>query len=90
MTGDPAWMDSILYEWVGSPTESDLEQGKNNVSLLLGKMISVTNEVARENLEDNEALDLLTELVPPFFTRMKRKNSIFNKFKLFIVVCKSQ
>lgn len=64
VTGDPAWMDSILYEWVGSPTESDLEQGKNNVSLLLGKMISVTNEVARENLEDNEALDLLTELVP--------------------------
>ena len=64
VTGDPAWMDSILYEWVGSPTESDLEQGKNNVSLLLGKMIVVTNEVAQESLETNEALDLLTELIP--------------------------
>ena len=63
-TGDPAWMDSILYEWAGSPTESDLEQGKNNVTILLGRMIAVTNEVARESLTDSEALDLLTELIP--------------------------
>jgi signal transduction histidine kinase len=63
-TGDPAWLDSILYEWVGSPTESDLEHGKNNVTLLLGKMIAVTNEVARENLTEGEALDLLAELIP--------------------------
>ncbi|MGB7873558.1 MAG: HAMP domain-containing sensor histidine kinase, partial [Anaerolineales bacterium] len=63
-TGDPAWLDSILYEWVGSPTETDLEQGKNNVSLLLGRMIAVTNDVARESLSESEALDLLTELIP--------------------------
>lgn len=63
-TGDPAWLDSILYEWVGSPTETDLEQGKNNVTLLLGRMIAVTNEVARESLSESEALDLLTELIP--------------------------
>ena len=63
-TGDPAWLDSILYEWTGSPTQSDLEQGKNNVTLLLGKMIAVTNEVARESLTESEALDLLTELIP--------------------------
>lgn len=63
-TGDPAWMDSILYEWADSPTESDLEQGTNNVTLLLGKMIIVTNEVARETLTDSEALDLMAELIP--------------------------
>lgn len=63
-TGDPAWMDTILYEWAGTPTESDLEQGKNNVTLLLGKMIAVTNEVARESLTESEALDLLAELIP--------------------------
>ncbi len=63
-TGDPGWMDSILDEWAGSPTESDLEDGKNNVTLLLGRMIVVTNEVARESLTEREALDLLTELIP--------------------------
>jgi signal transduction histidine kinase len=63
-TGDPGWLDSILSDWAGSPTQSDLQQGRNNVTLLLGKMISVTNEVARENLKDHQALDLLTELIP--------------------------
>jgi len=63
-TGDPGWLDSVLYEWVSSPTASDLEQGKNNVTLLLGKMIAVTNEVARETLTDKETLDLLAELIP--------------------------
>ncbi len=63
-TGDPAWLDSILSDWASSPTQSDLEQGKNNVSLLLSKMVNVTNEVARETLKDHEALDLLTELIP--------------------------
>lgn len=63
-TGDPAWLDSILFEWAASPTQSDLEQGKYNVSLLLSKMIEVTNEVARETLSESDALDLLTALVP--------------------------
>ena len=63
-TGDPAWLDSILTEWADSPTQSDLEQGNNNVSLLLRRMIDVTTEVARENLSEAQALDLLTELIP--------------------------
>ena len=63
-TGDPAWLDSILFEWAASPTQSDLEQGKYNVSLLLSKMIEVTNEVARETLNESDALDLLTALIP--------------------------
>ena len=65
-TGDLGWVDSILDEWASSPTESDLEEGKNNVTILLGRMIAVTNEVARENLTEREALDLLTELIPVY------------------------
>jgi signal transduction histidine kinase len=63
-TGDPAWLDPILLEWASSPTQSDLEQGKNNVSLLFSKMIAVTNEVTREILTEAQALDLVTELIP--------------------------
>ena len=71
-TGDPAWLDPILLEWVASPTRTDLEQGKNTVTLLLSKMIAVTNEVARESLKDGEALDLVTELIP-IYTHMLDK-----------------
>jgi len=64
VTGDPAWLNSILADWVASPTQSDLEQGNNNVAMLLSKMIEVTNEVARETLTESEAFDLLTALIP--------------------------
>jgi signal transduction histidine kinase len=71
-TGDPSWLDPILAEWAGSPTQSDLEQGKKNVTLLLTKMISVTNEVVRDNLGDHEALDLLMDLVPIYVHLLDR------------------
>jgi len=63
-TGDSAWLDSILSDWAAAPTQSELEQGENNVTLLLSKMIGVTNEVACETLTEAEALDLLTNLSP--------------------------
>ena len=63
-TGDPAWLDSILIKWAAAPTQTDLEHGKNHVSLLLSQMIVVTNDVAQENLSEKEALSLLTTLIP--------------------------
>jgi signal transduction histidine kinase len=64
MTGNPAWLDSVLYEWTGSPTLTDLQQQKNNVADLLNKTISITNDVAIENLSEQDALDLLTTITP--------------------------
>jgi signal transduction histidine kinase len=63
-TGDPAWLDTILSDWTAAPTQSDLEQDKKNVTLLLSKMIAETTEVARETLSKGEALELLTTLIP--------------------------
>jgi signal transduction histidine kinase len=71
-TGDPAWLDPILADWAGSPTQSDLEQGKKNVTLLLNKMINVTIEVARDSLKDQQALDLLTELIPIYVSLLDK------------------
>jgi len=65
-TGDPAWLDSILVEWAASPTQSDLEGGEYNLSLLFTKMIEGTVELAREMLTKSEALDLLTALIPVY------------------------
>lgn len=72
LTGDPAWLDSILAHWVGSPTQTDLEQGRKNVTLLLSKMINMTAEVARDNLSETQALDLLTVLIPLFVTLLDK------------------
>src|ERR1700690_3262012 len=55
-SGNPAWLDSTLLEWTSSPTLTDLQQKKNNVAELLNKIISVTNDVAIENLPEQEAL----------------------------------
>lgn len=63
-SGNPAWLDSILLEWTSSPTLTDLQQKKNNVAELLNKMISITNDVATENLAKQDALDLLTTVTP--------------------------
>jgi len=63
-TGDPAWLDTTLLKWASAPTVTELKHGQNNLTRLLNKMISVTNEVVRENLSKEEALDLLVELIP--------------------------
>jgi len=63
-SGNPAWLDSTLLEWTSSPTLTDLQQKKNNVAELLNKIISVTNDVAIENLPEQDALDLLTTVTP--------------------------
>ena len=63
-TGNPALLDSILLEWTSSPTLTDLQQKRNNVAELLNKILSITNDVAVENLAEQEALDLLTTITP--------------------------
>jgi signal transduction histidine kinase len=64
VTGDPAWLDTTLLQWASAPTITELELGQNNLTRLLNKMISITNEVVREALSKSEALDLLVELIP--------------------------
>ena len=64
MTGNPAWLDPAIYEWVGSPTLSDLQQSRQNVSGTLNSIIAITNDVAIENLSEQDALDLLSTITP--------------------------
>src|SRR5574341_1522744 len=63
-SGNPAWLDPILLEWTGAPTLSELQQTKNNVVDLLNKIVAITNDVAIENLPEEDALDLLTTVMP--------------------------
>ena len=49
-SGNPAWLDPTLLEWTSSPTLTDLQHKRNNVTELLNKIMSITNDVAAENL----------------------------------------
>lgn len=64
ITGNPAWLDPAIYEWTSSPTLSDLKQSLQNVSGMLNSIISITNDVAVENLSEQDALDLLSTITP--------------------------
>lgn len=63
-SGDTAWLDPILYDWGHSPTETNLEEGDYFVSFVMNRMISLTIEVARENLNKEEAFEVLAAIVP--------------------------
>ncbi|MGC8856488.1 MAG: sensor histidine kinase [Anaerolineae bacterium] len=65
-TGDSAWIDPVLYDWAHSPTETDLDQGQYPISYLMNQMISLTIQVAREMLNEREALDILTAVIPVY------------------------
>ncbi len=63
-SGNPGWLDDILVQWSSSPTLTELQQKKNNVTELLNRIIAITNDVAIEYLPEEEALDLLTTVTP--------------------------
>ena len=64
MTGDIAWLDPILYDWGHAPTETNLEEGDYYVSFVMNRMVSLTIEVARENLSKKDALEFLAAVIP--------------------------
>ena len=62
LTGDPSWLDPVLYNWATAPTESDLAEGKQNLSTLISRASALTFDVAKEILEPTEALELLSPM----------------------------
>ncbi len=72
VSGDASWLDTLLYEWTTSRTETDLEGGERNVTALLHQLITISYEVARENLDDIDALDLIGALMPVYLHCIER------------------
>jgi signal transduction histidine kinase len=66
VTGDSAWLEPILYDWARSPTETDLDQGQYHVAFVMNRIMSITIEVARETLSEQDALDYIATVIPVF------------------------
>jgi signal transduction histidine kinase len=60
LSGDPSWIDPVLFDWANSPTESDLAEGQYNLSTLVARANNFTFDVAKENLSPEESLELLS------------------------------
>lgn len=64
VTGDTAWLDSILYDWGHAPTETNLEAADYYASFVINRMIALVIEIARQKLKQKEALELLGAVIP--------------------------
>jgi signal transduction histidine kinase len=76
-TGDPSWLDGIIHEWATARTETDLTGGEHNAVAVLNEIITLTYDVARENLPSDQALDMIVNLTP-FYTHCLAKAGAFD------------
>lgn len=65
-SGDAAWLNPILDEWVDARTQTDLESPGNTLAPFLEQILLASYEVAAENLDSQEALQLTGVLLPIF------------------------
>jgi signal transduction histidine kinase len=63
-SGDPTWMDSLLNGWVDARTQTDLENRDASLAPILESIWLESIEIARENLDKQDALDLIGVLMP--------------------------
>jgi signal transduction histidine kinase len=65
-TGDSTWLDPVLDDWLGAMPESERESQDFYLLLVLNQIQQTTFDVARENLELQDALSLI-EVITPIF-----------------------
>ncbi len=64
VTGDASWIDKTLDAWVDARTQSELENQEASLTPILGTILVTTEEVAAENLDEHDALDLIAAVLP--------------------------
>ncbi|GAB4483691.1 MAG: hypothetical protein OHK0031_07230 [Anaerolineales bacterium] len=72
VSGDPSWLDPILFEWATARTQTDLQDGERNVAELLNKIVMHSLDAARENLSEGEALELIGGLMPLYLHAIEK------------------
>jgi len=79
LSGNDTWLDPLLIEWTTTRTETDLIGGERNVTALLNQLILFSYDTARENLETNDALDLVCALMPVYIHCIERVTTLENE-----------
>jgi signal transduction histidine kinase len=84
-TGDPAWLDSILNNWLSSLTQDDLNGETTNLTRFVNELMSLSFRICRESLDDAEALHLLSALIPAFSYALDRTANLETKAKVAFI-----
>jgi len=63
-TGDPAWLNTVLDDWIASRTQSELEQQGTSVTQILNHILLATHESIQKELDSKEGLSLLGAILP--------------------------
>src|SRR5512142_3014853 len=63
-TGDTAWLDPLLSVWSTSLTQTELETGQSNMTQFIKEIMLQTNQVCRETLDSEKALDVMASVIP--------------------------
>jgi len=73
-SGDPGWLKPILIDWASSRTETDISDEEITLSPVLTTIVEETISVARNELPDEQILDLM-EVLMPLFTYSYEENA---------------
>jgi signal transduction histidine kinase len=65
-TGDSSWLDSVINTWANSLTQTDLEASESNLLEFIREIVVLTNDVCQESLDGEQALELISTLVPHY------------------------
>ncbi len=65
-TGDPAWMDGLLYDWASTPPLTVTQEKRYILPQLLNQMLMMLIDLARESLREEEALEVIHVALPVF------------------------
>ncbi len=65
-SGDPAWLNPVLDEWVEARTQTDLENPENTSMPFLEQILLATYDVALENLDGDELIEFVGVVLPVF------------------------
>jgi signal transduction histidine kinase len=79
LSGDATWLDPVLQEWSAARTQTDLEEGQRNLSGLLNQVVTCSYEIARESLDADSALELMTGLMPIYLHAVEKAGALENE-----------
>jgi signal transduction histidine kinase len=66
LMGDPAWLDTVLLEWIKSATQQGFLGQGNTILRILDRIFITIFQKARESLSPEEAVELLGNMLLPY------------------------
>jgi signal transduction histidine kinase len=66
LTGDPAWMNGILDQWLVARTHSEFDRESNSIPIILNQILLATSDTITSILDSKDGLELLGLILPIF------------------------